>query len=365
MGTHPIFESDFDCLTENMERYVELDKRGTRDRDFRCATITPLETLEAGGMLHRMELMCMQVQADLTRQVEEIEPDKKFQIDEWKRPNNTGGGITMVLQDGVHFEKSGVGISVVHSKMNAPMAAQMRSRGHKLKPVVEGEPMPFSVVGVSCVTHPVNPHCPTVHFNYRYFEVQTAEGIEAWFGGGTDLTPSYLNREDIVHFHASQQAACSVSGATVHAKFKKWCDDYFRIPHRGPSGECRGVGGIFFDDVTGDFGETGVVDYEAGMRHQLSCASSICDSYFPIIRRRLDTPFTDVEKEWQQIRRALNPSSCRCHSQLVGSTRTSQKRDQKSTGHWKCFKRPLIGCEFAIYIVVCRGDYKKMKKAMS
>ena len=94
--------------------------------------------------------------------------------------------------------------------MNPQMAAQMRSRGHKLRPPVEGEPMPFSVVGVSCVTHPINPHCPTVHFNYRYFEVQTADGIEAWFGGGTDLTPSFINEEDIRHFHRSQKNACDI-----------------------------------------------------------------------------------------------------------------------------------------------------------
>jgi len=286
-----------------MERFVELDRQGTQDREFRCSPVTPMETLSQGGMLHRMELMCMQVQADFTRQIEEIETGKTFQIDEWKRPNNTGGGITMVLQDGEVFEKSGVGISVVHSQMKPQMAAQMRSRGHSLRPPVEGEPMPFSVVGVSCVTHPTNPHCPTVHFNYRYFEVQTADGIEAWFGGGTDLTPSYLNEEDIKHFHQTQKEACDLSGDQVHSKFKKWCDDYFRIPHRGPSGECRGVGGIFFDDVIGDFASTGSANYEAAFRHQMSCASSICQSYFPIIRRRLEAPFTEEEKEWQQIRR--------------------------------------------------------------
>ena len=73
-----------------MERFVELDRQGTQNRDFRCLPVTPMETLSEGGMLHRMELMCMQVQADFTRQVEELEPSKTFQIDEWKRPNNTG-----------------------------------------------------------------------------------------------------------------------------------------------------------------------------------------------------------------------------------------------------------------------------------
>ena len=93
------------------------------------------------------------------------------------------------------------------------------------------------------------------------------------------------------------------SGPEVFAKYKKWCDDYFKVTHRGPNGECRGVGGIFFDDVIGDFHGTGNPDYEKGFMHQVSCASSICDSYFPIIERRLNSVFTDAEKEWQQIRR--------------------------------------------------------------
>jgi coproporphyrinogen III oxidase len=84
------------------------------------------------------------------------------------------------------------------------MQASMRSRGHKLRPSNEGDSLPFHVVGVSCVTHPVNPFCPTVHFNYRYFEVETADGIESWFGGGTDLTPCYIIEEDIKHFHSKQ-----------------------------------------------------------------------------------------------------------------------------------------------------------------
>ena len=113
----------------------------------------------------------------------------------------------MVLQDGIDFEKSGVGISVVHGNLSPGQQTAMRSRGHTLKSH-EGESLPFSVVGVSCVTHPTNPYCPTIHFNYRYFEVKTLNGIEAWFGGGTDLTPAYLDHEDICHFHKTQKNAC-------------------------------------------------------------------------------------------------------------------------------------------------------------
>ena len=146
---------------------------------------------------------------------------------------------------------------------------------------------------------------------------------------------------DIKHFHSRQKEACARSGPEVYAKFKAWCDKYFVVTHRGPSGECRGVGGIFYDDVIGDFGGAGKSDYEAGFRHQMSCGSAICDSYFPIIEKRIKerytkrkndaqgvgifqnflkptpeyrdtfslfafrakTPYTEKEKAWQQIRR--------------------------------------------------------------
>jgi len=224
-------------------------------------------------------------------------------VDKWSRAEHGGGGITCVLQDGKVFEKSGIGISVVHSKLNPAMQQAMRSRGHKLKPPQDGDSLPFSVVGVSCVTHPISPYCPTVHFNYRYFEVQTADGPECWFGGGTDLTPSYIIESDIRHFHNAQKEACDRSGPDVYKKFKEWCDKYFVVTHRGPAGECRGVGGIFYDDVIGDFKNEGKSDYEAGFRHQMSCGSAICDSFFPIVEKRMHTPFTQKEKDWQQIRR--------------------------------------------------------------
>lgn len=289
-----------------MERYESLDQSDVSEqcRQFRAAPITPVSILSERTILHRMEMMCMNIQNDFISNIERLESSgKNFQVDEYKRPNNTGGGITMVLQDGVVFEKSGVGVSVVHGNLTPGQQTAMRSRGHKLTTTNEGDSLPFSVVGVSCVTHPTNPHCPTLHFNYRYFEVTTANGVEAWFGGGTDLTPSYLNDEDIIHFHSMQKRACDQSGEKVHSKFKKWCDDYFRVNHRGPSGECRGVGGIFFDDINGDFDDVGQADYERGFRHQMLCGSSICDSYFPIIERRKDKEFTEYEKEWQQIRR--------------------------------------------------------------
>ena len=289
-----------------MKRYKELENLSVKERieTFRAEPVTPADELAKKGILQRMELLCMQIQADVCENVEKLEPNgKRFHVDKWSRAEHGGGGVTCVLQDGDVFEKSGIGVSVVHSKLTPALQNMMRARGHKLSSASPDGVLPFSVVGVSCVTHPINPYCPTVHFNYRYFEVQTADGIESWFGGGTDLTPSYIIEEDIKHFHQAQKDACDLSGPNVYAKFKKWCDEYFVVKHRGPNGECRGAGGIFYDDVTGDFNETGKVDYEAGYNHQVACSSAIFDSFFPIVAKRMDTPYTDREKEWQQIRR--------------------------------------------------------------
>lgn len=109
--------------------------------------------------------------------------------------------------------------------------------------VIEGEMVPFFACGISSVIHPKNPHCPTMHFNYRYFET---EGGVWWFGGGTDLTPSYVNVDDIRHFHQTYKDICDKHDPSFYEKFKKWADKYFMIAHRG---ETRGVGGIFFDDL--------------------------------------------------------------------------------------------------------------------
>lgn len=288
-----------------MERYEQLEKLSVKERleSFRAEPVSSGDSLEKCGIFQRMELLCMQIQADFCNRIEELEVGRTFKVDKWSRSEHGGGGITCVLQDGEVFEKSGIGVSVVHGSLKPQMQTMMRSRGHILTSSGEDENLPFSVVGVSCVTHPTSPYCPTLHFNYRYFEVQTANGVEAWFGGGTDLTPAYIIESDIKHFHTKQKEACDRSGPNVYSKFKEWCDKYFVVPHRGPSGECRGVGGIFYDDVTGDFSESGKSDYEAAYRHQMSCGSTICDSYFPIIQKRMETSYTKSEKEWQQIRR--------------------------------------------------------------
>lgn len=157
-------------------------------------------------MKTRMELFIMKVQADFVHALEGEENfGQKFKIDRWLR-NEGGGGITCVLQDGDVFEKAGVNISVVSGKLPAAAVQQMKSRGKNLS---DG-PLPFFAAGISAVIHPRNPMVPTIHFNYRYFEVDDLGTGQKqwWFGGGTDLTPYYFNEADTKHFHETLKAAC-------------------------------------------------------------------------------------------------------------------------------------------------------------
>nr|CAD7203033.1 unnamed protein product [Timema douglasi] len=228
--------------------------------------------------------------ADFCRALEEEEDEEtKFLVDRWERPQG-GGGITCILQDGRVFEKAGVNISVVKGVLPPAAVQQMRARGKSLK---EGE-LPFFAAGVSSVIHPRNPLVPTVHFNYRYFEVQEPGGTtQSWFGGGTDLTPYYLDEEDSRHFHSQLKAACDQHDPGYYAKFKKWCDDYFNITHRG---ERRGIGGIFFDDLEDP-------DPEKTFRFVTSCAESVVPSYLPLVKKHKDDAYGYHERQWQLLRR--------------------------------------------------------------
>ncbi len=250
---------------------------------------------EVTEMRLRMEKLCLSVQHQLCRELERLEadkgsPPKKFKVDRWTRKEG-GGGISCVLQDGKAFEKAGVNISVVHGKLPPPAVKQMRSRGRNLP---EGEELPFYAVGVSCVIHPVNPMVPTVHFNYRYFEVEVGEGKKQWwFGGGTDLTPYYLNEEDAVHFHSCLKVACDKTDPSFYAKYKKWCDKYFNVSHRG---ERRGIGGIFFDDLD-------TMPQEACLKFVSDCADSVIPSFIPLVEKHYKEPYSKEQVEWQQLRR--------------------------------------------------------------
>ena len=208
----------------------------------------------------------------------------KFRRDEWTRPEG-GGGVSCLIEDGGLFERGGVNFS--HVTGNALPASATASR-----PELAGRS--FQAMGVSLVLHPRNPYVPTVHMNVRFFvaEKRGAEPV-SWFGGGMDLTPYYGFEEDAVHFHRACRDALKSFGAHTHGKFKRWCDEYFYLRHRK---EPRGIGGIFFDDLSEP-------DFDTCFALVRSVGENLMDAYAPIVERRKDLPFGEVERDFQAYRR--------------------------------------------------------------
>lgn len=196
-----------------------------------------------------------------------------------------GSGAIRMIENGQLFERGGVAISYVSGTQLPPSATAAR-------PELAGRG--FEALGVSLVMHPLNPHMPTVHMNVRCF-MAAAEGRETvwWFGGGMDLTPYYGYDEDCRHFHATCKAALAPFGADLHPRFKRWCDEYFFIRHRN---EPRGIGGIFFDDLSAP-------DFETCFALMQSVGDSFLPAYLPIVARRRDTPYGERERDFQAYRR--------------------------------------------------------------
>jgi coproporphyrinogen III oxidase len=209
---------------------------------------------------------------------------KPFREDRWDRPQG-GGGISRVLEEGKLFERGGVNFSHVQGSELPPSASASR-------PELVGRA--WEATGVSLVLHPRNPYCPTVHMNVRFFAA-TKEGATPawWFGGGMDLTPYYGFAEDAQHFHRTCKLALDPFDAGRHAQFKAWCDRYFFLKHRN---EPRGIGGIFFDDLS----EPG---FDASFALMQSVGDHFIDAYEPIILRRKDTPYGERERDFQAYRR--------------------------------------------------------------
>mmetsp|Transcript_13783 Transcript_13783/g.36496 ORF Transcript_13783/g.36496 Transcript_13783/m.36496 type:complete len:414 (-) Transcript_13783:109-1350(-) len=240
----------------------------------------------------KFEAMIAKAQDDICCRVAELDGGAEFSYERYLREAGKGGGIARVLQNGNVFEKAGVNLSVVYGEMpqEALRAATERGTDRVGKQLAPGEKVPFFACGLSSVMHPKNPHCPTMHFNYRYFETEYGTW---WFGGGTDITPSYLDVDDMKHFHGTYKTICNKYEDGRYAKFKEWADNYFKIGHRG---ETRGLGGIFFDDFNTDTPERHLAFSE-------ECVNAVCDSYLPILKKNKDMPFTNQQKEWQQMRR--------------------------------------------------------------
>jgi coproporphyrinogen III oxidase len=207
-----------------------------------------------------------------------------FAEDAWQRAEG-GGGRSRVLKQGAVFEQAGVGFSEVSGARLPPSASAQR-------PAIAGRA--WTALGVSLVLHPRNPYVPTTHMNVRYFEARAAnEPTVWWFGGGFDLTPFYPFDEDVVHWHTVARDLCAPYGADVYPRYKRWCDEYFFLKHRG---ETRGIGGLFYDDLD----EGG---FERCFAFTRAVGNGFLDAYLPIVTRRKDTPYTEREREFQLYRR--------------------------------------------------------------
>ncbi len=240
-------------------------------RDQICAAFETLET-QAGDLY-----------ADM--------PAGKFERSPWNRGDggvdqsnlDQGGGVMSMLHGRV-FEKAGIHASTVYGEFSEEFRKQI--------PGAEDDPR-FWASGISLIAHPRNPHAPAAHMNTRMLVT-----TKSWFGGGGDLNPMHPayrdpSHEDAVAFRAAMQVACDAHDATYFPKYKKWCDDYFFLPHRN---EHRGVGGIFYDRLN-----TG--DWDADFAFTQDVGKAFLDIYPKLVGNRMDQPWTADDKEKQLIQR--------------------------------------------------------------
>jgi coproporphyrinogen III oxidase len=233
--------------------------------------------------LHAVRAYLLSLQDQICAALEQADGGARFKEDSWTRTEG-GGGRSRVLSGGQIFEKAGVGFSHV-------MGATLPASATAARPELAGKP--YQALGVSLVIHPLNPYVPTSHANVRFFIAGEGESALWWFGGGFDLTPYYGFEEDAAHWHRTAHAACAPFGAELYPKFKRWCDDYFFLKHRG---EPRGIGGLFFDD----FNAPGFDQSFALMR---SVGDAFLPAYLPIVQRRQGTPSGERERDFQLYRR--------------------------------------------------------------
>lgn len=231
----------------------------------------------------------LSLQQKICKALEETDGEAFFITDDWQRAEDGGGGgKTRVMSQGAVFEKAGVNTSIVYGKVTDTMRHQLKIEGAH-----------WFACGLSLVIHPLNPFVPTVHANWRYFELYDAAGkvSDQWFGGGADLTPYYLFEEDAKHFHCTIKQAMDPFGKTLYPKYKRWCDEYFNNIHRGI--ETRGIGGVFYDHLR----PTAEMTLKQLFAFQQANGNCFLDAYLPIVNKRKDRTYTAANKYWQEIRR--------------------------------------------------------------
>jgi coproporphyrinogen III oxidase len=228
-----------------------------------------------------VEAFMRQFQLDLVRDLETCDGGASFQKDEWQHAEG-GGGISRIIENGNVLEKGGVNFSAVQGQLSPQF----------LKMLEMPDPN-FFATGVSVVMHPHSPMVPITHMNVRYFE---AGNGKAWFGGGIDLTPIYLDKKQAQDFHKAMKAVCDKHHPSYYVEFKKWADDYFFNKHRN---ETRGVGGIFFDRL--------MANDEFTLQQRFDFVKDVAYAFAPfytsIINQNRDLLYTEEQKQWQLIRR--------------------------------------------------------------
>jgi coproporphyrinogen III oxidase len=232
-----------------------------------------------------------QLQDDICAALEAADGKATFVEDRWERAGG-GGGKTRVISNGNVFEKGGVNTSVVYGEVTDGMMAA-------LKLPLQAQAGQWFACGLSLVIHPQSPLVPTVHCNYRMFELYGASGelIDRWFGGGTDLTPYYLDEADAIHFHQTYKNVCDQFDPGFFADFKQQCDVYFTNTHR--NNERRGIGGIFYDHKRATETYSNTFWYSFAQ----ACGYAFIDAYIPIVNKHKQAPYTGAQKYWQEIRR--------------------------------------------------------------
>ncbi len=222
-----------------------------------------------------------ELQNNICKSLEKIDGKESFKEDQWDRPDG-GGGKSRVITNGNIIEKGGVNFSAVHGPTPENILSALKL-----------EPADFYATGVSIVIHPKSPMVPIIHMNVRYFEMSNGT---YWFGGGIDVTPHYINKEDARTFHKALKSTCDQFDTSYYPKFKKWADDYFFIKHRN---ETRGIGGIFFDRLTEgtNHGKESILNFV------MAVGNTFIPAYRELVNANKDKPYGETELTWQKIRR--------------------------------------------------------------
>ncbi len=236
-----------------------------------------------------------ELQESIIKSLEQTDGKSKFKADIWTRKDSRGleggGGDTRILTEGAVFEQAGVNFSKVHGTLPKEMTHALLGKN---------EESDFFACGTSLVIHPQSPMIPTTHANFRYLEVGSEEKRKAWFGGGIDLTPYYFFKEDVVHFHRIIKKACDKHNSDYYTKFKKWCDEYFYLPHRK---ETRGIGGCFFDYLGKEDTPENKILFDKLFLFVKDIGNCFADAYLPIVENRKTEPYSEKQKDFQLVRR--------------------------------------------------------------